>query len=327
MPLGKLGPVLQVNLTMDLCTYDNTSLISPASSSCKPWIQTAMRRGEQEQLWRMSGTLYGGQICFAYSAKSVVTGVGASTSQGCVSTCFDANMKDLPWLIEDIHMKCTQVMGVKSCRGTIKYMKVTLDQGAFPTRYTSAYCDTDSDRLSDEEVKESIKLKVKDCMMIISPSSQDGAEERCDDVLALKMKEIKNGKTTPSQELWINKNEGRVELRFLPVEQRVWVYFKGGHNFCVTVSKTEKTINGSKDGSGKPLYRHECWDSCQRGWVGDQPATLEYYEEKYNIVGQSHLGTKKILKFYPSAAVAPYINLHVMLISMLINCGFIYKLL
>ena len=101
--------------------------------------------------------------------KNVTTGFEGGTFEGCVSKCFDANATNAPWLISDIDMKCSLVMGLKSCKGTIKYTKVTLDKGELRTSYQTQYCKKPQElKAGDKDVP--LKFKVEDCLKVTSYS-------------------------------------------------------------------------------------------------------------------------------------------------------------
>ena len=74
--VGKLGPMLKTNVTLELCTFDNRT--SPSTSSCSKPQSGECLRGEHTLLnfiykrhntslyRRLSAMSYGGEICFAY---------------------------------------------------------------------------------------------------------------------------------------------------------------------------------------------------------------------------------------------------------------------
>ena len=82
MPIGKLGSTLNLNITLDSCTFDNTTSNPSQSTSCSTWIRFNLRRGEYDELGadKMTIKLYGGELCFAYKMKSKTIGPGGGTS-------------------------------------------------------------------------------------------------------------------------------------------------------------------------------------------------------------------------------------------------------
>jgi len=312
MPIGKLGSTLNLNITLDSCTFDNTTSNPSQSSSCSTWIRFNLRRGEHEELGadEMTVKLYGGELCFAYKMKSTTTGPGAGASENCVNKCFDVSTTNTPWLIEDIYMRCTEESGRRSCLGTVKYIKVTLNKGAFPRRVETEYC-TMPQQVKDGD-KESVQLKVQDCLKVTSQSGKNA--ERCDDASAMKMKEIRAGKTNASQKLVISKFERETSLRFLAVNQEVFGYFKGD-NFCVNVGPIERNITASDVHYNKSRI---CNEACT-SYKGGAPAEVTYYKESIKM-NQSQTLTVKTLKFFASTGVvhAPSFDLFMMWIPVLV---------
>ena len=236
--------------------------------------------------------------------KKVTTGPGGGTFEGCVSKCFDANVTNAPWLISDIDMKCSLVMGIKSCKGTIKYTKVTLNKGELPKYYDTSYCKKPRELKSgDKEVP--IKLKVEDCLKVTSSSGK--VTQRCDQVYVQSVhrydpkypKSLKY--RNASKYLIISEYHRAAEVRFLAAKNVAFTYFHGD-NICVNLLPVEKNITAS--GIVRNYLIKTCNLACadyeEGAW--SEPAVVTYYKELINI-GQSQTITMKTLKFFAAAGV------------------------
>ena len=152
--VGKLGPMLKTNVTLELCTFDNRT--SSSTSSCSKPQSGECLRGEHTLLnfiykrhntslyRRLSAMSYGGEICFAYDTyydDNYDTPYDTSDPfLGCRSKCVDVAATNTPWLISATSTTCTELNRLRSCRGFIEYAKVTISKGIFDTRTTSQHC-------------------------------------------------------------------------------------------------------------------------------------------------------------------------------------------
>ena len=270
--VGKLGPMLKTNVTLESCTFDNRT--SPSTSSCcKPQSEECLRgehaflslgcdRHNTSLFRNLVATFYGREICFAYGPF-----------MDCGSKCVDVTATNIPWLYTEKSMTCNEVNGSPSCRGFIEYIKVTINKGTFDTRsYTDQVCNP---RRGKDGNKESVALKIQDCIKVTSSSEETST--RCDDVEVIKTEDIAAGNINWRQELVMKRGGNVTKFRVPSGRERMFAYFEGD-DFCVAVLYREVNINALSVYDPVSVCRYACMS-----YKSTKPIELVLYNMTYDI--------------------------------------------